>query len=273
MAPQLPSEGGISSAQHLDSAPICTSLEVSTTPFWRKPIRYALLGLVFTFLLYYFYLWITGSYRILSDNPLVWQSSIDKLNAEDKVFPISDNEILFVGSSSIRLFENLDLMFPEHSVRRKGFGGAKINDLAYYQQDLILKYQPKSTVFYIGINDILYRDYQHISELYNDLFLLTDNVRQSLPNTQLILLAIRPVNKDKYLKDIHAFNSAMKTYSSNYSNVYFINANAALLTNNQQVNDDLLMWDGLHLNEAGYQVWGELIRKQINHIRITQSPQ
>ncbi|MCG8669240.1 MAG: hypothetical protein MI867_07480, partial [Pseudomonadales bacterium] len=151
--------------------------------YWRKLLISLLVMLLGGAIGLAVFSWAYGSYKVLTDDPTVWQSSIERLAAEDNKINIKEKNTLFVGSSSIRMFKDLEQTFPKYRILKKGFGGAKINDLAYYSESLIFKYQPKLIVLYIGINDILYRDYQRTNELSQDLFKLTDQIQHKMPTT------------------------------------------------------------------------------------------
>ncbi|PIE42498.1 MAG: hypothetical protein CSA49_00375 [Gammaproteobacteria bacterium] len=236
---------------------------------WLRLFVYSVLTLFLVAFLYAFTVWAVGSYKILSDDPTVWQSSIDTLNQEDNQNGLLHNNTLFVGSSSIRLFENLEALFPGHNVLKKGFGGAKINDLSYYKENIIFQYKPKLIVMYIGINDILYRNYQEVNELSSDLFTLTDEITYRFPDSHLVLLALRDLN-NKHSQDITIYNQHLKTYASSHANVHYIDANQTLLLANNKPNPDFLMWDGLHLNKKGYETWGIQLNKQLNQLEIVK---
>ena len=238
---------------------------------WRKVFIVTLLSMFSIIFLIAFSLWAIGSYKVLSDDPTVWQSSIDFLNQKDAEIGLTKNkETLFVGSSSIRMFDNLEEFFPGYNILKKGFGGAKINDVSYFKEDIIFQYSPKLVVMYIGINDILYRDYQSIDELTSDLFTLTDEVIHRFTDSRLVLLAIRPLENEHYSQDISTFNQHLNTYASSHSRIHFVDANQDLQLANNKPNPDLLMWDGLHLNKQGYDAWGAQLHKKINALNIAQ---
>lgn len=218
--------------------------------------------------------WALGSYRLLSNDPTVWQSSIDLLNREDlapeQQLAASQNPVLFVGSSSIRLFRDLDTIFYKNPVLKKGFGGAKIPDVIHYRQDLILQYQPRLVVFYIGINDILYRDYENTNELTDPLFAFLNELQRKQPDTRFVLLAQRPVNNPRFSNKIHSYNIALADYALQQHRVFFVDINNALMRPDHSVDPALLHWDGLHLNENGYRVWGTAIYKQLSELHLVE---
>jgi hypothetical protein len=72
----------------------------------------------------------------------------------DHFDPPPTNAILFIGSSSIRLWKTLAEDFPQHQVINRGFGGSQIIDSVNYADRILIPYRPKHTVFYAGGNDI-----------------------------------------------------------------------------------------------------------------------
>ena len=62
--------------------------------------------------------------------------------------------IVFYGSSTIRLWKNLEKNFPKHNVLNLGFGGAFIESLEKYFETLFCFECPKIIVLYLGGNDL-----------------------------------------------------------------------------------------------------------------------
>ncbi len=59
-----------------------------------------------------------------------WEAEIEKLEARDKAENHPDDSILFIGSSSIRRWEDIATdMAPYHPIQR-GFGGSRWSDVA-----------------------------------------------------------------------------------------------------------------------------------------------
>ncbi|HEX5738697.1 MAG TPA: GDSL family lipase, partial [Hydrogenophaga sp.] len=54
-----------------------------------------------------------------------WQSSLDAFAAADRVSTPAQGGVVFVGSSSIRLWRDLEASFENHpTVVKRGFGGS-----------------------------------------------------------------------------------------------------------------------------------------------------
>ena len=68
---------------------------------------------------------------------------------EDAARPFAPGGIVFVGSSSIRLWD-LRSAFPGRRVLNRGFGGTQIPDSVRHVERLALRHKPATVVFYAG---------------------------------------------------------------------------------------------------------------------------
>src|SRR4030095_13498966 len=57
-----------------------------------------------------------------------WEKDIAAFETADRGQPPKKGAILFIGSSSIRLWKTLAEDFPQHRVLNRGFGGSEIAD-------------------------------------------------------------------------------------------------------------------------------------------------
>ena len=97
----------------------------------------------------------------LSCSPLIkysqsnWQfeeevSLLESLDFEQKA---GEDDLLFIGSSSIRLWDNIQVdMYPYSSVKR-GYGGAHFYDLVHFSERLVKNHSPKAILIFVA-NDI-----------------------------------------------------------------------------------------------------------------------
>src|SRR5882762_482865 len=83
-----------------------------------------------------------------------WETEIKKFEESDRQNPPAKGAVLFLGSSSIRLWHSLAEDFPEIKVINRGFGGCEIADSTLYVDRILIPYQPKIVVFYAGDNDL-----------------------------------------------------------------------------------------------------------------------
>lgn len=206
-------------------------------------------------------------YMMCSDDPTIWEDAIRAFEEADDRAPPPDGAVLFVGSSTIRLWETLrDDMAPLQVIRR-GFGGAKVNDVLFYSDRIIAKYRPAAVVLFIGSNDVSGQFCNEASspdrvvELTRDLIA---KIHADLPRTPIYYLAIKPsYSNANVLAGVAAVNAAIRDAANTDAQLIFIDANDAIVGADGRVRQELLERDGLHLNRQGYVLWAPAIRERL----------
>ena len=84
----------------------------------------------------------------------VIEEDIKKLEALDATKKPNKNALLFVGSSYVRLWEGLNKDIAPYQTINRGFGGSKLNEVAYYIERLVYPHTFRGIVLYVG-NDIV----------------------------------------------------------------------------------------------------------------------
>ena len=87
-----------------------------------------------------------------------FQDEIEAFRKQDSTTFPAKGAILFTGSSSFRMWNNLTDYFKGYTVINRGFGGATLSDLIYYAPDIIFPYEPRQLVIYCGENDLASSD-------------------------------------------------------------------------------------------------------------------
>src|SRR5690348_21973 len=82
-----------------------------------------------------------------------WEKEIRAFEKRDRQQPPPEGAVLFVGSSSIRLW-NLRESFPGVATINRGFGGSQLADSVQFAERIVIPYRPKLIVVYAGDNDI-----------------------------------------------------------------------------------------------------------------------
>ena len=83
-----------------------------------------------------------------------WEKEVNALVEIDRRQTPPANAVLFVGSSSIRMWHSLREDFPGVNVINRGFGGSHLEDLVFFAPKIVFPYRPKRIVVYSGENDI-----------------------------------------------------------------------------------------------------------------------
>ena len=100
-------------------------------------------------------------------SPVRWEKSIGEIEQRIASGKSAPGAVLFVGSSSIRLWK-LDDSFPDMVTANHGFGGSFLSDSVHFFDRIVVPVKPTAVVVYAGDNDIasgktpevIYADFQ-----------------------------------------------------------------------------------------------------------------
>lgn len=175
--------------------------------------------------------------------------------------------VLFLGSSSIRLWQTLAQDFSEIPVINRGFGGSLIQESTRYADRIAIPYKPKMIVFFAGTNDLAYgnKNPQQVLQDFQD---FEAKIHASLPQTRIVYLSINPtVARWKQEAEVREANHLIEKFifenNSPIRKLSFINSHAQLLSADGQPQPKLLREDGLHLNAEGYKAWTAIVKPRV----------
>ena len=171
--------------------------------------------------------------------------------------PLDASPIVFTGSSSVRLWKNLALVFNNTNIINTGFGGSTAKDLLIFHKPLITRFKPAQVFIYEGDNDL----FEGVSprKVLATTKKIIRKIKRDNKETKIVLIAVKPSLsrwslKDKYLK----LNKKFQRFSHRKSQVSFADVWAPMLEN-KALKEDLFISDGLHMNQKGYQLWEQVI--------------
>jgi lysophospholipase L1-like esterase len=195
---------------------------------------------------------------LATHNPAKWEKDIAAFEAADRTNTPPKGGIVFVGSSSIRLWKTLAADFPGHKVLNRGFGGSQLADSVHYAHRIIVPYQPRQVVIYAGGNDLNAKKSPAV--VYGDFVALTERIRAALPQTRISYIAI--AGNPKRWAQVEAVRKANRLIE-NYchrQDMDFINTFPLMLGPDGLPKPDIFVEDQLHMNERGYAIWREAVR-------------
>lgn len=185
--------------------------------------------------------------------------------ADRRQFP-APGGVLFIGSSSIRLWSTLAQDFPELPVLNRGFGGSQLSDSVYYMDRIVFPYRAKMIVMYAGTNDL--DAGKSPTRVLKDFQTFERAVHQKQPGTRLVYLAINPSvarwnQESKALETNRLIRKYIEETGSPSRKLSFLDSHALLLSGAGTPRPEILRADGLHLNAQGYKEWTAILRPQI----------
>jgi lysophospholipase L1-like esterase len=191
-----------------------------------------------------------------------WESEITAYEAADKTNPPPKDAILFLGSSSIKLWQSLAHDFPEYKVINRGFGGSHLADCISVVDRIVIPYRPRIILLYAGDNDIA--EGETPEQIFSDFKTFVQKVHAALPKTQIAYVSIKPsIDRRSLLDHMKLTNRLIEAYTQREKNTLFIDVFTPML-NKGEPRKELFDADGLHLNGAGYQLWASIIRPYLN---------
>ena len=184
-----------------------------------------------------------------------WESAIAKFETSDEEKMPPEDAILFVGSSSIRLWD-LPKSFPDRVTINRGFGGSHLADSVHFIDRIVLKYKPKTIVMYAGDNDIAKG--KSPERVFADFAEFVAILQKNLPETTLHYISIKPSIKRWNLVDkMRRTNQWISSYCDHHDKLHFVDIWPLMMDEDGTLISDLFVKDGLHLSKQGYQLWSE----------------
>ena len=174
------------------------------------------------------------------------------------------NGILFIGSSSIRKWTDLEQRFANKPIIRRGVGGCELWQVVdYYTPYILFPYQPRKIFIYAGENDIaagktgkfVFDEFQKLWEMIN----------KKLPGATIYFMSIKPSpSRAKFINEVVIANNLIKNYMNNKPNSTYIDVSTVILKRNTAVSDSSLFEsDLLHLNSKGYDKWQAVLEPYV----------
>lgn len=191
-----------------------------------------------------------------------FETDVQTIKKYDKIYNPVANPILFIGSSSIRKWDNLQIAFGKYNVLNRGIGGAVIDDITFYLEDLMFVYQPRQIVIYVGENDIPVEN-ETPEIILEKTVLLFRSIRAKLPEIPIVYISLKPSPvRDKYKEKCIATNKLIRSFIENENNASFVDVFTPMLKD-EKSRPELFLSDMLHMKPEGYQIWEKAVKPKL----------
>jgi len=196
-----------------------------------------------------------------------WAADIAKVKAKDEVEKHPADAVLFLGSSSIRLWEGIaEDMAPYHPIQR-GYGGARFADLVVFAEELVQPHQFRAAVVFVG-NDVTGKATDAtVAQVVDWWKRVVAVLRAKEPKAEIFCVEITPTPSRWAAWDkIQEVNAALKKACAEADQVHFIETASAYLNQAGEPQKEYFKSDKLHQNAAGYAVWAGLIKGELDRV-------
>lgn len=178
-------------------------------------------------------------------------------NADKQDFP-PKKALLFTGSSSIRLWKDLQERFPGKKIINRGFGGSGLPDLIRYVDRIVIPYRPKQIIIYSGENDIA--NGKTAEQVFADFKTVAGKIKKSLPRAKIAYISMKPSpSRIGKIEEIKKGNALIRDYLLSTKTGEYIDVFDPMLNSSQQPRAELFIEDKLHMNKQGYDLWTKII--------------
>jgi lysophospholipase L1-like esterase len=165
---------------------------------------------------------------------------------------------VFYGSSSIRLWDTLAEDF-DPAVLNLGFGGSTLEACDYFFARLVPPVHPRSLLLYAGDNDL--GDGQSVERVLGLFRSLAVKVDDALGPIPFGFVSVKPSPARYAILDrIHRLNDLVRTEIEARPSGFYVDVYSAMLDQSGKTRPEFFLADGLHLNRAGYRLWGSLLQ-------------
>lgn len=200
--------------------------------------------------------------RVMPGAEIRWKSSMDAFAAADRQKSPAVGGVLFVGSSTIRMWSHLAQDFRDQPVINRGFGGSTMADCHYFVKQLVLQYKPRQVLVYAGDNDLAVgRTPTQVLDSFRG---FVDTVRRELPDTRIAYISIKPSpSRAALMPKIREANTLLAGYMRSVPNAAYIDIFNPMLDAAGAPRPELFGPDRLHMNDSGYALWQSVINAYV----------
>jgi lysophospholipase L1-like esterase len=209
-------------------------------------------------------LWAAYVARLALDDPRALAPEVLWLGAKDRVRPPRRKVIVFAGSSTIAHWSALREDMAPLEVVNRGINGARIHQIAYYADEIILPHAPRAVVLYAGENDItgfLWSAKKTPEEVLAAFRALCEKLHARVADLPIYFISLKPPKRRAaFGPSFQRANTLVRELCAARRSLHFIDVDPAMLDGDGRPRGDIFVWDGIHLNGEGYRTLTSVVR-------------
>ena len=191
-----------------------------------------------------------------------WESEVQAYEKADAKSAPPAGAVLFVGSSTIRMWGTLAEDFRPLKVIARGVGGCQVPDMVYFAERIVIRYRPRQIVFYAGDNDVASK--RTAEQVLADFRAFVEKTRPALPDAPIHFLSIKPSpSRANVWPEALRANRLVREYCEKTPGLHYIDTATVLLDAQGNAKPECFLQDMLHMNRKGYELWIPIIRASL----------
>ena len=189
-----------------------------------------------------------------------WEPEFARFEAQARTNPPPPGHVLLLGSSSFRLWTNVNEALPGRVVVNRGFGGSQFSDvLEHFDRLAPASFRPAAILIYEGDNDLAAD--KSPAAVAAEARELVRRLRVRYPAARIGLLAVKPSPKrSALLGNQRDLNARLAALARARRGVDLLDVATPLLDAQGRPDPAWFVEDELHLNAAGYDLWRGVLR-------------
>jgi lysophospholipase L1-like esterase len=203
-------------------------------------------------------------YGRASQDPAFFEDEIAAFEAADREQPPPERPIVFVGSSSIRLWGSLAADMAPLPVLNRGFGGSQLAHAVHFADRAVIRYRPRAVVLYAGDNDLDANTGKTAADVARDFEGFVTKVHAAVPDARLYYLAIKP-SRMRWARwpEMARANAEIAAFCAGDPRLAFLDVATPMLASGEPPARALFVFDGLHLSAEGYALWTSVVKPRL----------
>ena len=195
-----------------------------------------------------------------------YAKEITEFAQADKKGIDSTNLVVFIGSSTLRKWTDMQSYFPQSNILNHGFGGSRLAEAIYFADKFVYQYKPAQVVLYEGDNDLA--GGIPVETLLADLKVFVRLTEIKLPKTPIVLLSVKySPRRDAQREKMKEYNAKMKEFAASKPNLKYVDIASVVVDEKGRYRKELFTSDSLHVNADCYKLFANkiepfLIKKQ-----------
>lgn len=176
--------------------------------------------------------------------------------------PVPEGALLFVGSSTIRLWDTLARDLAPWPVSNRGFGGAVVSQVVHFAPRLVpTSPAPRAILLYCGGNDLAWG--VRVASVVAGVERFLAIARERAPETPVYLLSVG-MTPSRFLswRRVRLLNERLRELAER-SGARWVDVATPMLGRRGRPRRDLFLFDGIHPSPEGYAVWTSVLRPRL----------
>lgn len=192
-----------------------------------------------------------------------YENEIKQLEAKAKLLGTKAKS-LFYGSSSIRQWESLENDLAELQPANLGFGGSTLAACVWFFDRVMVGYEPERLIIYAGDNDL--GDGRHPEEIFIFFQQLAVRVKERFGDIDCYYISLKPSPSRWHLVDQFRFTNSLieQEIAKHLHNWKYVNLFDKMIGADAKPRYELFQHDGLHLSNAGYRLWTDVMTQMLH---------